>query len=50
MASHGASSLAMAALQWRAPTKAIFLREKSKMHAHELTLAIPDLNFIQNQL
>jgi hypothetical protein len=41
MASHGASSPAMAALQWRAPIKAVFLCEKSKIVAHDLPLSIP---------
>jgi hypothetical protein len=41
MASHGASSPAMAACQWRAPTNVIFLCEKSKTDAHDLPLAIP---------
>jgi hypothetical protein len=50
MADHGASTLAMASLSWRAPHKLIFLRGMIKMGAHDLSLTIPALNFIRNEL
>jgi hypothetical protein len=37
-------------LPWRASHKLIFLREMAKTDAYELPLAIPTLNFIQNEL
>jgi hypothetical protein len=42
--------LAMTALPWRAPIKAIFLCWTTKTDAHKLPPAIPGLNFIRNKL
>jgi hypothetical protein len=46
MAGHGAQSRPMAALPWRALTKAIFHRGITKTDVHDLPLTTPTLNFI----
>jgi hypothetical protein len=46
MAGHRALNLAMAALPWRASTKAVFLRGMIKMDAQDHPIAIIGLNFI----
>jgi hypothetical protein len=48
--SHGAPTLAVAALPWRALNEAVFLHGTTKTDAHDLPLAIPVLNFIQNEV
>jgi hypothetical protein len=50
MAGHGARTLAMAALPWRASHKLIFLRGMTKTDAYDLPLVIHTLNFMRNKL
>jgi hypothetical protein len=50
MVGYGALTPAMAALSWRVSHNLIFLRGMIKTDAHDLSLAIPALNFIRSEL